>query len=685
MQHAQPSIVGSSSSTHSPEECVAGIPDEHGPVSGLADFFRYSTQVLQFTLKSDWTILGHNREAGEQFSFCAAKLGGSSLRRLLTDLNPPWSALIPKSLEDISNSDKIFLPWDSVENQGLGWDLQFLTHEATSFLSLVPMLAPEVSPPLAEEQLSLDPGSLQKTLRHLLLRTQQQEMRFRYFVRHLPGAHFTQDKDLEFTLLNDALEMLLGGEVAAGLRAGKHWRDWIHPSDAEEMNKNLELCRKGCVPVASRFRLLIPDDDRILYLMELRMPVRGLDGKLAGYEGLWLDLTRETIAERRLQQASWKESLAEISGSLSHDFNNVLGGICGLSDLVYESASPDSDYYDSLKIIRDKSREAVGLIQRIIALNREDWGQIELHNLIKIIEDQQELIRIILPKDAKLIMDLPSEEVPVRLDAVALRRILINFTSNARDALDFKGRVELIARVVDLQTYNRSALFSTHCPNRGRGVEVIFKDDGCGIDPAIIHRIFGPYFSTKESKHDSGLGLYSLTQFARENKFDFGVRSELGKGTEMILLIPVEDFEEYELDDLSTDSAFDLEAMRDGRVAVFGKGNSFLQPIVDMLEHNNFSTQFLEEEDAVEAWLESGQDQPRVLISVMSQSARLSRQLCSRLSFDHQNLLSLLVLKGLNPDHFSDFLGKTFSGCYTSSSEPSHCFRRIIDFLEART
>ncbi|MCZ6671921.1 MAG: ATP-binding protein [Verrucomicrobia bacterium] len=676
--------MGNSDSSSAPVECASEKSQEEKPAIGLEDFLRYSTQVLQFTLDSDWTILGYNREAGEQFSFCATKLRGSCLRGIIIGLNGAWAELIPESLENRSNSDNIFLPWDSVENHGLGWNLQFLAHEQTHFLSLVPMMAPEVSPSLSEEQLSLDAGSLQKTLQHLLLRTQQQEMRFRYFVRHLPGAHFTQDKDLDFSLLNDPLETLLGNIVIGYLRKGMHWRDWVHPSDVEEMDKNLELCRKGCVPVASRFRLLLPDDDRILYLMELRMPVRGLDGKLAGYEGLWLDLTRESIAERRLQQASWKESLAEISGSLSHDFNNVLGGLCGLSDLVYETVSPDNEHYDSLKIIRDKSREAVGLIQRIIALNREDWGQIELHNLAKIIEDQQELIRIILPKDAKLEMALPSEEVPVRLDAVALRRILINFTLNARDAIGYKGRVDLIAKVVNLDSYDRSFLFSTHCPTRGQGVEVIFKDDGCGIDPAIIHRIFDPYFSTKESTHYSGLGLYSLTQFARENKFDFGVRSQLGKGTEMILLIPVEEFSEVDYDDATTTSNTNSEELKSGHVAIFGKSSSYLQPIVDMLEHNNFTTDFLEEEEAVESWLENGRDEPRVLISVMSQSARLSRQLCSRLSFDQKNLLSLLVLKGLNPDHFSDFIGKTFDECYTSSSEPSQCFRRIIDFLEAK-
>ena len=684
MQHIPSGLESAGEFTESP------VRDEAYELSKTSapeqkEYFHFTTQVLHFVLNSNWEVLTCNREAVEQFSFAESELEGKCLRGLLRHLNSSWDSLLPESLFDASSVEKIFLLWNVEESPGLGWDLQLLNRGDTFYLSLVPMLAPEVSPVIGEEQMSLDPGSLQKTLRHLFFRTQQQEMRFRFFVRHLPGAHFAQNKDLEFTLLNDALVKLLGEKVSEYLREGKHWKDWVHPSDLDDVNKNLNLCREGCVPVASRFRVLIPEDDRILYLMELRMPVRGLDGKLSGYECLWFDLTRQSIAERRLQQASWKESLSEISGSLSHNFNNVLGGLCGLSDLVFQATSPDSESYEHLKIISEKSREAVGLIQRIIALNREEWGNIELHNLCQIIQDQEELIRIVLPKDAKFSMELPSEEIPVRLDAVALRRILINFTANSRDAIDFKGQVELIAKVVELDGYDRSHLHSSHCPSRGKAVEILYRDDGCGIDPAIIHRIFGPYFSTKESTQDSGLGLYSLTQFARENKFDFGVRSQPGKGTEMILLLKIEEFEDDCAMDLPVSSVEDVESLEMGQVGVFGKMNSFLEPILEMLKHNHYSAEFLEDEAALETWLESAGNQARVLIASMSKSTPLTREVCSRLQLDRDKLMSFLVLKGLNPDHFSDFIGNTFDDCYISSGDPSTCFRRIIEFLDAKS
>ncbi|MCB1120585.1 MAG: hypothetical protein KJT03_03475 [Verrucomicrobiae bacterium] len=651
--------------------------------TGSPESWRFTTQVLHFVLDHHWQILSSTPIAEEQFSLLVSDLRGSNLRELLLRVSGSWKSLLPRTLELEPLSDRIFLPWNQSENQGFGWDIQVLDHAQNFYLSLVPMLAPEVSPAVAEDQLSLDPVALQKTLRHLLFRSQQQEIRFRFFVRHLPGAHFTQDKELGFTSLTETLRKLLGNKLSDYVREGKDWLDWIHPSDLQEVNKNLKLCRDGCVPVASRFRILVPEDDRLLYLMELRMPVRGLNGTLSSFECLWLDLTRESIAERRLQQASWKASLAEISGSLSHNFNNVLGGLCGLSDLVFQEASPDSESYEYLKIIREKSREAVGLIQRIIALNREEWGNIELHDLVKIIRDQEELIRIILPKDARFNMQLPSEEIPVRIDAVALRRIFVNLSTNARDAIGFKGQVDLSVSMVDLEDYDRGDLFSSYCPAKGKGVEIVFKDDGGGIDPSILSQIFGPYFSTKDSVHDSGLGLYSLSQFARENKFDFGVRSFVGKGTEILLLIQVEGFDETEFEDDLEVPRMDPADISNCSVAIFGKASGFLQPIVDMLEYNKFSTRILEDAASVEAWLESTDDRNRVLITCMSRSTSPSREVCSSLKLDRKNLLSVLVLKGLNPDHFSDFFGTVFDACYLSSSDPSLCFRRIIDYLEA--
>ena len=97
-------------------------------------------------------------------------------------------------------------------------------------------------------------------------------------------------------------------------------------------------------------------------------------------------------------------------------------------------------------------------------------------------------------------------------------------------------------RQVNLASYNRDDLFSSICPVEGSGVELLFSDSGHGIEAQNLDRIFCPYFSTKvgDAKSGSGLGLSSISRYAKDNGFDFGVRSIVGEGTEMILLMPVD-------------------------------------------------------------------------------------------------------------------------------------------------
>jgi len=86
--------------------------------------------------------------------------------------------------------------------------------------------------------------------------------------------------------------------------------------------------------------------------MELRMPVRGIDGSLVGFEGLWLDLTHEQIGQQRLLHSAWRDSLAQISGSLSHDFNHILAGLVSLSEMLLMDLDETDDLYKVASLIK---------------------------------------------------------------------------------------------------------------------------------------------------------------------------------------------------------------------------------------------------------------------------------------------------------------------------------------------
>ena len=655
---------------------------------------RFSMEALQFAVRGDWSIVSLSKEAREQFFaevglLAPEALTEMNLRALLGQTESAWLDVLPKGLPEVLEADRIFLPWEvSRHAQGMGWSLFALQCGDDLFsLTLTPTMSPGGEAKLAENPLSFDGASMQEVLRELFLRTQQQEARFQFFVRHLPGAHFKQDRAHRFTLIHSALEELLGGNPVQELKDGGEWIDWVHPSDRQEVLGNLERCKGANLPTSCRFRLLLPQGDRVLHLMELRIPVRGIDGTLNGYEGLWLDLTREALAQQQLQQSAWKDSLAQISGSLSHDFNNLLTGLVSLSELLMMDLEKSDKHYETASLIKSTTNQAKELSGRIISLNREERGKPDLLNLAQLVRDQLDLIRIVLPKDATIDVSIPEEEFPVRVDTVSMRRILVNFATNARDVLDYKGRVQLKLRRIDFADYDTSCLVSSQCKREGEAVEFVFEDDGPGIPREIVSRIFGAYFSTKDcsTSSGSGLGLYCLTQFARDNNFDYGVRTRPGEGTEMILIFPlIGETKEVAPAPHPGGEGLDLaNVFEEPPVALYGVSNAATNAVQAGLERHGVKVDGLRNEAELQRWLSQKTDAPRTLLMAFAyHDHREARRLCESMDFRIPGLQTILSLQGLNPEHFSDLIEEKFDALMMANAKPSVSVSKILHHLK---
>jgi signal transduction histidine kinase len=289
------------------------------------------------------------------------------------------------------------------------------------------------------------------------------------------------------------------------------------------------------------YRLRHAITGRVSYILEQREAVFTESGFLLGYEGIWLDVTRQTIAERRLSSAAWKETLAVLTIGLAHDFSNIMAGIHSLSESFGVQLGADHPFNEGLALIRQNAMQASQLVRRILSLHHDKVGEQNYSNLNEIVADTVELMHKTIPRRVQVKMQLAPESLPLYVDAVELRQVLINLAVNSVDAMPNGGELSLST---SLHTQLPDENLRIGQVGRLPAVCLEVKDTGSGISSAYLSMIFDPFFTTKAVNKGSGLGLYNARLFVEKHHGAISVESVEGKGTTFRLWLPQADFTE---------------------------------------------------------------------------------------------------------------------------------------------
>jgi len=397
-------------------------------------------------------------------------------------------------------------------------------------------------------------------------------------MQHWPGVLFRQRPDLSFEFASPRLEELTG-------HSPEKWRDepglfWrvVHELDADELKQQLHLAGQSAEGVESHFRIRHATTGRVFYLSEFRRALRDAGGRLIGYEGFWLDVTRQTLSERRLATAAWKETLGLLTVGLAHDFNNVLAGILGLSETFLAQIPDDHPFREGLTLVKRNSQHAAQLIQRIAQLHRGKTGSRAYQNLNDLVKDNSELLRNVLPKRVELTSELARPQLPLYVDAVEFQQVLINLALNAAEAMPDGGRLTLCT------SQHESLPAMPHhvgTPPRLPAACLVMTDTGHGIKERLLPFIFDPFFTTKPMNRGSGLGLYNARLFAEKHQGAISVESKEGAGATFCLWLPLADFTEAEL-------ALELSSRRRRSLLLSGQPGRLLDSTAEFLRQQNY-------------------------------------------------------------------------------------------------
>jgi signal transduction histidine kinase len=412
----------------------------------------------------------------------------------------------------------------------------------------------------------------------LRLRVLRAESQLDKLLQCWPGVLFSQRADFSFQHLSGKVEDLTGVPPEVWRQQPRLFWEIIHEADVDEFKRQCRQAARAPGGVTTTYRLRHALTGRVSYVLEHRQAAVSKSGLVLGYEGFWLDITRQTLAEKRLSTAAWKETLALVTLGLAHDFSNQLSGVISLTELIVSQTAQEHPTVPTLEMIKHSALQASQLVQRIVNLHRSKTGSRQYLDFNQMVSELAELVCKVLPRRIRVETQLAQEQLPVYMDAVEFRQVVLNLSLNAADAMPKHG--SLLFRVSAHAT--EQALM--HCQGKFPRLPCVclsVQDDGTGIAARHIPHLFDPFFTTKPLTKGSGLGLYNARVFVEEHGGAISVNSIEGVGTTFHLWLPRADFTEAE-------RMANQDAQRRRSVLLVGQPGSAADSITEFLRTNNF-------------------------------------------------------------------------------------------------
>ena len=253
--------------------------------------------------------------------------------------------------------------------------------------------------------------------------------------------------------------------------------------------------------------------------------------------------TEHTALEAQLRQAQKMEAIGQLTGGIAHDFNNILTSVIGYLVLGQERAETlaDATLVRQLGQAHLAAQRARDLIAQMLAFARRQRGERRALPLAPLVRQSLQLLRATMSSaivlDGREVDGLADAIVPpVEADAVQIEQVLFNLCINARDAMRDAGHIR-VGLAHGTQTGWRCASCGSAI-EAGDWVSLSVTDDGSGIAPDVMERMFDPFYSTKEVGRGSGMGLAIVHGIVHDHGGHIRVDTRPGAGTSFSVVLP---------------------------------------------------------------------------------------------------------------------------------------------------
>ncbi len=256
------------------------------------------------------------------------------------------------------------------------------------------------------------------------------------------------------------------------------------------------------------------------------------------------DISQRERLEEQLRQSQRMEAIGTLAGGIAHDFNNILSAILGYTELSMMHVDDKlSKLFLNLQQVERASLRARELVRQILTFSRKDEPKKEVLNLEPVVSEAMRLLRSSMPVTVTIVQQFNAQNC-VEVNASQIHQIIMNLCTNGYQAMvNAAGTLTVSLQDVEV-TVTADKHFKDPEIIPGKYVVLAIRDDGAGMEPAIVDKIFEPYFTTRAEERGTGLGLSVVQGIVKEYNGYIRVSSTLGKGTVFQVYFPATDKKE---------------------------------------------------------------------------------------------------------------------------------------------
>jgi two-component system cell cycle sensor histidine kinase/response regulator CckA len=250
-----------------------------------------------------------------------------------------------------------------------------------------------------------------------------------------------------------------------------------------------------------------------------------------------MDMAGWKELETQLFQAQKMQAIGKLAGGVAHDFNTLLNVIRLNCDELLGRHPIGDPSFGELQQINQTVNRAKAMVSQLLAFSHKQTSRAEPLDVAGFLSDVTMLLKQVLQESVKLELKHDREKLTIRVDRRHLETALMNLATNARDAMKGQKGAQLTISTSHHDQIPAETAADKN-PPKGKWVLIEVSDNGSGMEPEVMAKIFEPFYTTKKVGEGTGLGLSTVYGIVKQFGGYLHPISTVGEGTTFQIWLP---------------------------------------------------------------------------------------------------------------------------------------------------